>query len=34
MITVVEELVVTHGSNGEMIMVMVKEEVVTAKIIR
>ena len=26
---VVEELVVPHGSNGEMIMVMVKEEVMT-----
>jgi hypothetical protein len=34
MMTVLEELVVTHGSNGEIIMVMVKKEMVIAKIIR
>jgi hypothetical protein len=31
---VVEELVVTHGSNDEMIMVMMKEKMMTTKIIR
>jgi len=30
----VEQLVVTHGSNDEMIVITMKKETVTAKIIR